>query len=89
MPWSFFSDNNGVLENIHIKWKDNCPNCPSIGLEVIVENNQQSIKDYVCLQSEGVCLYSGYFLNQDASKVMVSKGCPDENPDVLEITFKR
>ena len=87
MPWSFFSD-NGTLDNIKIKWKESCPHCASIGLEIVFEKNQQSVIDYVCLVSKGVCLYSGYFLNHQATEVVVSNGCPDENPDVIEVSFQ-
>ena len=72
MPWSFFSD-NGTLDNIKIIWKDSCPHCPSIGLEIVFEQNQQSVIDYVCLVSKGVCLYTGYFLNHQAILHLMQK----------------
>ena len=87
MPWSFFSE-NGTLDNIKIKWKDSIQSCPSFGLEVIFEVNQQSVIDYVCLVPRGTCYYSGSFLSIEATEVVVSKGCPDENPDVIEVTFQ-
>lgn len=87
MPWSFWV--GGMINDLHIRWKDQCPGCISQGLEVSFVANGQAFQDHVCLELTTGCVYQGYFQHDEtATPVVVTKGCPNQDPLVIETSFK-
>ena len=44
---------------------------------------------YVCLTNFHECVWKGRFLNDPtATEVVVTRGCPDDEPGVTEVSFK-
>ena len=65
--WTRAADES-VYDGVQIRWKDPCPKCPKMGLEVNFYGSDPPSMDYVCL--EGIFIYhvdtiSGfYFFDQ-------------------------
>ena len=52
------------------------------------EDNSVSKVDHVCLVESSTCVYKGTFINEKASPVVATKGCPGQDPGITEISFK-
>ncbi len=87
MPWSYFEP--GVTNRLYMKWKDFCLGCTGPGLEVTFHwVNGTNVNDHVCLQKTADCVYKGYFSHETSTLVVVTKGCPMQSSDTMEVSFK-
>ena len=87
MTWSHFEP--GVTNRLYMKWKDSCPGCTGSGLEVTFQLlNGTRINDHVCLEKTADCVYKGYFSHETSTEVVVTKDCPMQSSDTMEVSFK-
>ena len=73
---------------VDLKWKVPCDPCAGIST-VCLEVDFRTKIDYVCLTLSTECVWKGRFLNDPtASEVVATRGCPDEEAGVTEVSFK-
>ena len=44
--------------------------------------------DHVCLKETTTCVYKGNFLQEIATEVVATRGCPGQEAETTEISFK-
>ena len=81
---------------MEILWKDYCSECNSKSgfgpqcLEVTFkgQNNNADRVDHVCLAETTTCVYKGNFLQEIATPVVATRGCPGQASGTTEISFQ-
>ena len=75
-----------------ITWQESCPACGSLEaqcLKIDFNDDQADTIDHICLEETAECIYQGEFvLETEASEVAVTKGCPVQDPGILEVSFQ-
>lgn len=85
LPFTFFNT-VGINPFIKIRWKDTCPGCPGPGVEITFIQTGEI--DVACLTLDSECVYKGYFRKEPDIPVTVTRGCPNQDADFIEATFK-